>query len=455
MELADELNSPYPSDVISLDKESIEKHLFDGNYLKQNLSPYENFLYALKSPDTKRQYPSLLNKFFTFLAIQGKMDEKCSKLLRIAKNDPDLFQSNLMRYCSFQKDRIHKGEITEGTMRNYIKAVRLFCEMNEIHIFWKKITKGLPAPAQSSDDRPPSREEIAKLITGYPDMRLKVIVLTMISSGIRIGAWNYLKWKHIEPLYSDNESITAINLECTGSLVAAKISVYPGTKDRYYSFITPEAFHCIKNWMDFRQLHGENITGESWIMRDTWQKIDRNHGHRIGLAKIPRQFHSEGIRSLLERAWTVQGIRDKLGVDVKHHDFKSSHGFRKFFQTTCEQVMISANVERLMGHSNGLKDSYYKPTENEVLRDYLKVINSLTITEELRLKTKLIEIRTENEKIDDIRQRKFDERDEQISRLILKHQEDMENLKKETEIRLETKFKQLISKLDLQKIVNT
>ena len=35
--------------------------------------------------------------------------------------------------------------------------------------------------------------------------------------------------------------------------------------------------------------------------------------------------------------------------------------------------MISANVERLMGHSNGLKDSYYKPTENQVLKDYLKM----------------------------------------------------------------------------------
>jgi hypothetical protein len=454
MEIGDQLKLSYTAESKRLYDDNTEKQDFGGDYLKQSLSPYENFLYALKSPDAKRQYPSLLNKFLTFLAIQGNMDEKCFKLLSIAKKDPDLFQSNLMRYCSFQKDRIQKGEITDGTMRNYIKAIKLFCEMNEIHIFWKKITKGLSAPAQSSDDRPPTRDEISKLITGYPDMRLKVIVLTMTSSGIRIGAWNYLKWKHVEPLYSEDGSITTVNTEDKGSLVAAKISVYQGTRDRYYSFITPEAYFCIQDWMNFRQLHGENINGESWIMRDTWQKLNRNHGHRIGMAKIPRQFHSEGIRSLLERAWKVQGIREKLDVNNRHHDFKSSHGFRKFFQTTCEQVMISANVEKLMGHSNGLKDSYYKPTENEVLKDYLKVVNSLTITEELRLKIRLTELDEENKSNDQFIQKKFDERDEQITRLVQKHQSDMEKLQKETESKLEIKFKQLISKLDLEKIIS-
>ncbi|MDN5846252.1 MAG: guided entry of tail-anchored proteins factor 1 [Candidatus Nitrosocosmicus sp.] len=343
-----------------------------------------------------------------------------------------------MRYCNYQKVRIQKGEISEGTMRNYIKAIKLFCEMNEIHIFWKKITKGLPTPVQSSDDRPPTVEEISKLINGYPDLRLRVIVLTMISSGIRIGAWDYIRWKHIEPIYTTNETITNDLAKDRKTLLAAKLTVYAGTRDKYYSFLTPEAYLCIKDWVDFRQLHGENITGDSWLMRDTWQKIDRIHGHRIGLANMPRQFHSEGIRSLLDRAWKVQGIREKLDVNTKHHNFKSSHGFRKFFQTICEQTMISANVERLMGHSNGLKDSYYKPSETEVLNDYLKVINSLTINEENKLRNKLLELAEENQHNDNFIMKKIDEKDKQI-----------DELRKEMEI----KFKQLITKLDVQKII--
>ena len=132
MEIGDQSKLSYTAESMRLYGDNVKKQGFNDDHLKQNLSAFESFLYALKSPDAKRQYPSLLNKFFTFLAIRGNMDEKCSQLLFIAKKDPDLFQSNLMRYCSFQKDRIQKGEITDGTMRNYIKAIKLFCEMNDI-----------------------------------------------------------------------------------------------------------------------------------------------------------------------------------------------------------------------------------------------------------------------------------------------------------------------------------
>jgi hypothetical protein len=34
--------------------------------------------------------------------------------------------------------------------------------------------------------------------------------------------------------------------------------------------MTPEAYSSIKEWMDFRESHGEKITSDSWIMRDLW-----------------------------------------------------------------------------------------------------------------------------------------------------------------------------------------
>jgi hypothetical protein len=56
--------------------------------------------------------------------------------------------------------------------------------------------KGLPKGRRYADDRAPKIEEIS-MILEYPDRRIKPIVLTMVSSGIRLGAWNYLKWKNI------------------------------------------------------------------------------------------------------------------------------------------------------------------------------------------------------------------------------------------------------------------
>jgi integrase len=66
---------------------------------------------------------------------------------------------------------------------------------------------------------------------------------------------------------------------------------------------------------------------------------------------------------------TIIGIRkDKK----RRHEF-SVHGFRKYFKTKAEQSgMKPINVEILMGHSVGISDSYYRPTEAEIVQDYLK-----------------------------------------------------------------------------------
>ena len=335
------------------------------------LSPYENFIYALKSKDVIRQYPSLLNKFLTFLQLQGNIEDKCHKLYELGRKDISILQSSLIKYCIVQRERVTDGKISEGTLRNYLKPIKLFLEMNDISVSWKKITRGLPSPNQAADDRCPTLEEIQKLLLNFPDRRLKVIVLIMISSGIRVGAWNWLKWKHVAPIYDNTNE----------NLLAAKLHVYAGEREEYFTFMTPEAYNALKDYMDFRELHGENINDESWLIRDTWQKFDKRHGHRIGLAVDPKKLHSEGIRKLIYDAWKVQGVIRKTERESGNHDFKSSHGFRKYFQTHTMQVMHSSNVEMLMGHSAsmGLKKNYYRPTEKMLLDDYLKAVDLLTL----------------------------------------------------------------------------
>ena len=59
-------------------------------------------------------------------------------------------------------------EITAGTMKNRYQAVKLFCEMVDIPMHWKKISKGIPKVRKFADDRAPTIEEIQK-ITEYPD----------------------------------------------------------------------------------------------------------------------------------------------------------------------------------------------------------------------------------------------------------------------------------------------
>jgi hypothetical protein len=131
----------------------------------------------------------------------------------------------------------------------------------------------------------------------------------MASSGIRLGAWDYLKWKNVDPITDNEDKVTA-----------AKLDVYGGDVEEYFTFITPEAYTALREWMDFRASYGERITGDSWVMRDLWQTTNMNYGARWGLATSPKKLKSSGIKRLLERAVWEQGIRKPLIEGANRHE---------------------------------------------------------------------------------------------------------------------------------------
>jgi hypothetical protein len=67
------------------------------------LSPYDNFVYALKVKETKRQYPHRLDIFMTFIGLQGTIEEKCAKLYEFSKNNIDQIQSYLIKFINYRK----------------------------------------------------------------------------------------------------------------------------------------------------------------------------------------------------------------------------------------------------------------------------------------------------------------------------------------------------------------
>src|SRR6476646_5373687 len=59
--------------------------------------------------------------------------------------------------------------------------------------------------------------------------------------------------------------------------------------------------------------------------------------------------------------------------------------------------MRPINVEITMGHNIGISASYYKPTEQEVLEDYLKAVDLLTINgNEQKLSRQVAELQDKN-----------------------------------------------------------
>jgi hypothetical protein len=96
------------------------------------------------------------------------------------------------------------------------------------------------------------------------------------------------------------------------------------------------------------------------------QRNERNH-----------RTHESRVKRLMEDALWTQGLRAKLESGKRRHEFQTDHGFRKWFKTRCELVgMKPINIEKLMNHSIGISNAYYRATENDLLEDYLKASDS-------------------------------------------------------------------------------
>jgi hypothetical protein len=133
----------------------------------------------------------------------------------------------------------------------------------------------------------------------------------------------------------------------------------------------------------------------------------------------------------------------------KRHPFQAVHSYRKWFKTRCEIAgMKPINIEKLLSHSIGISNSYYRPTENELLEDYLKVSDLLLIDKEVKLQKEVHQYQQKNQEDTLLIKGKLQERDEEIKVLKQKHESDLKSF----EDRMESRFQHLLSIIDLQKL---
>jgi integrase len=204
------------------------------------------FMYC-RSPSTQRQYPKRLKMFFDHIGLLSSdgggegtdLEDRGQAFLDKARKDPEWANQKIMEYLDYHRHRVSQGEISAGTLRTLWRPIKTFTAAYDDvgdSIKWKRITKAMPRVKEYSNDRIPTIEELRRLVE-YPDRRIKAIVYTMCSSGIRIGAWEFLKWKHLTPITNEK----------TGEIIAAKLTVYAGEPEEYTAFCTPEAYHAMKD----------------------------------------------------------------------------------------------------------------------------------------------------------------------------------------------------------------
>ena len=110
-------------------------------------SPYSLFVFAIKSPLTRRKYQGRLNLFFDYIGLpQETIEKRCDIFAKKAMDEEEVNWplNQIVRFLCYQKERVERKEIVGATLHNYVKSIKLFCEMSDIHIHWKRITRGLP-----------------------------------------------------------------------------------------------------------------------------------------------------------------------------------------------------------------------------------------------------------------------------------------------------------------------
>jgi hypothetical protein len=95
--------------------------------------PFTMFLFAMNSPQTKDKYVVRLRKFFEFIGLdklESKEDWTMQYLCRIfvekATFDNKWLINMVIQFLQYYKHRVELKEITGATVRNYVKAMKLF-----------------------------------------------------------------------------------------------------------------------------------------------------------------------------------------------------------------------------------------------------------------------------------------------------------------------------------------
>jgi hypothetical protein len=120
--------------------------------------------------------------------------------------------------------------------------------------------------------------------------------------------------------------------------------------------------------------------------------------------KSPRALSARSLKQVLYITIQRAGVRQVQHVQGRdrreRHETQTTHGFRKFAETTMIRNGVNAvDAESLLGHKTGLIHRYNRPSEEELLKEYLKAVDALTIDGKNALEKQVIKLQGEKDKL--------------------------------------------------------
>ena len=408
--------------AIKLSKEDIQRVSKD---------PYNLFLQGLRSPATRTKYSRVL-KLFVCVTLEEQLlgdpelrskqlkerlkkgikkeiesfldadfEIRVKEFVEKTKQDPQWTMDILLTYSKKLKERTELSEsnpnyLNPQTFNNFFKPIKKLFDMNGVPFTWKRINSTFPELNNDNETRGYDREEIQQILEFAGPIE-KAIILISSSSGIRRGGFDFT-WNCIHPVYKKNDNFVMGNFDDEGdsNLICGMITIYKKTSEQYMAMFSPEAWHAIKNYQtQWRKETGQFPKPEHPFLKQSGMLVK----------KLSVDSAAQKIIKILHRS----GLRDNLVNGKRRHEIPVMNGFRRFFnkinkETLSDDSPLASLIKKelMMSHTGliHLDKNYFKTHWQELVKEYLNAIPSLTISAEERVKADNLRLRKEKSELE-------------------------------------------------------
>jgi hypothetical protein len=225
------------------------------------------------------------------------------------------------------------------------------------------------------------------------DTRMRMMLLMLSSTGCRIGSL---------------PGLVLGNLTKLPNYRLYRIVFYDRSNNEYYSFCTREAATSIDSWLFYRQRCGEKIsfneTTQKWEPYDTPLFRLQFDVEDLLQVRNPRPMNVDALRAVLALHLVRSGIRDvehptattPNSASRVRKSISLSNGFRKHVISTFIEAGLNHEIRELLcNHATQLDAHYFRPTQEQILQEYLKAESLLTIDPSLRLQREVQTLKVE------------------------------------------------------------
>jgi integrase len=155
----------------------------------------------------------------------------------LIKQDPRVIEQQIIDFM------ISLQGLSRATKSLRLAAVVAFYSINDVTLNRKRLSKFLGPKQRTLKDRPYTLEEISKMLN-VSDERMRVIVLILACTGMRLGGLAGLKVGNIQKIEE---------------FQLYRVTVYEGSSEEYVCYTTPEAASAVDFYLDLRQRCGEKL----------------------------------------------------------------------------------------------------------------------------------------------------------------------------------------------------